>query len=195
MRTFGYPVLALAVLVLAGVPATEAQQEKKKKVALPPGSFYGLQTKTLEGEAAALSDYAGQVALVVNVASKCGNTKQYTGLEALYAELKPKGFVILGFPSNDFGGQEPGSPKEIREFCSSTYKVNFPLFEKVVTKAGGEQSPLYANLNTQAKALPEWNFGKYLVNKAGMVVKYYKAGTKPDDATLRKDIEAALAQK
>jgi glutathione peroxidase len=142
-----------------------------------------------------LCDYAGKVVLVVNTASECGYTPQYEGLEALYRKYRNRGLVVLGFPSNDFGGQEPGSAKEIREFCSSTYKVNFPLFEKVVTKAGGEQSPIYANLNTQAKALPEWNFGKYLVAKNGLVIKYYKAGTKPDDATLRKDIETALAAK
>ena len=113
----------------------------------------------------------------------------------MYGELKAKGFVILGFPSNDFGSQEPGTPKEIRDFCTSKYKVTFPLFEKLVTKAGKDQSPIYANLQKQANELPAWNFTKYLVAKNGKVIKAYKSGVKPEDATLRKDIEAALAQK
>lgn len=184
---------ALAVMIL---PAGAQQEKKKVKVALPPDSLYLIPTKTLDGKPADLKDYAGKVALVVNVASRCGNTPQYTGLEKLYAENKEKGFVILGFPSNDFGGQEPGTPAEIQEFCSSKYQVTFPLFEKVVTKAGADQSPIYANLGKQAKGeLPGWNFAKYLVHKNGKVIKAYKANVKPDDATLVADIQAALAQK
>jgi glutathione peroxidase len=187
--------LTLAVLLLAAT-SPEAQDSKKKEVPLPADSIYALETKSLEGQPAPLKEHAGKVALFVNVASKCGNTKQYTGLEKMYQELKDKGFVILGFPSNDFGGQEPGTPKEIREFCSTKYTVSFPLYEKVVTKSGGEQSPVYAALSKGAGgALPEWNFGKYLVGKDGKVIKYYKAGTKPDNADLLKDIQAALAAK
>jgi glutathione peroxidase len=182
----------IAVTVLAAVPAL-AQDKKKEEAPLAKDSFYSLSTKTLEGKPADLKDYAGKVALVVNVASQCGNTPQYTGMEKLYEELKDKGFVILGFPSNDFGGQEPGSAAEIREFCTSKYKVTFPMFEKVVTKAGESQSPLYANLSKQAGGdLPNWNFSKYLVDKSGKVVKYYKANITPEDATLRADIAAAL---
>jgi glutathione peroxidase len=189
-------ILIVAVTLALGASAPEAQDKKKKDVPLPPDSFYGLSTKTLEGQPAALKDYAGKVALVINVASQCGNTPQYTGLENLYEELKDKGFVILAFPSNDFGGQEPGTPKEIRDFCTSKYKVSFPIFEKVVTKAGKDQSPLYANLSKQAGgSLPEWNFSKYLVAKNGKVIKFYKAGTKPDAPELRTDIDAALAAK
>jgi glutathione peroxidase len=110
----------------------------------------------------------------------------------MYEELKDKGFAILGFPSNDFGNQEPGTPQEIQTFCTSKYKVTFPLFEKVVTKAIKDQSPVYANLQKQSKELPAWNFSKYLVAKNGKVLKTYKSGVKPDDATLRADIEAAL---
>jgi len=99
---------------------------------------------------------------------------------------------VLGFPSNDFGGQEPGTATEIRQFCSLNYDVSFPLFEKVVTKAGPGQSPVYATLQKQSGELPSWNFAKYLVGKDGKVVKFYKSGVKPDDAGLRKDIEAAL---
>jgi glutathione peroxidase len=115
-------------------------------------------------------------------------------MEKLYEDLKDKGFVLLGFPSNDFGGQEPGSPEEIQKFCSTKYSVTFPLFEKVVTKAGATQSPIYANLQAQSKELPAWNFSKYLVGKNGKVVKFYKSAVKPDDAGLRADIEAALKQ-
>lgn len=191
MRAFAYTVLALSVAL--AVPVS-AQEKKKKETPLPADSLYKLQTKTLDGKAADLKDYSGKVTLVVNVASQCGFTPQYTGLEKLYEELKSKDFVILGFPSNDFGGQEPGSPEEIQKFCSSKYSVTFPMFEKVVTKAGAGQSPIYSNLQAQSKELPAWNFSKYLVGKNGKVVKFYKSAVKPDDAGLRADIEAALKQ-
>jgi glutathione peroxidase len=181
----------LMAMALVAVPAS-AQDKKKKEPALAADSFYGLTTKTLEGKPAELKDYVGKVSLVVNVASQCGNTPQYTGLEKLYEELKDKNFVILGFPSNDFGGQEPGSPEEIRSFCSTKYKVTFPMFEKVVTKAGNGQSPIYALLGKAGGELPNWNFSKYLVGKDGKVIKYYKANIKPEDDTLRKDIQAAM---
>ena len=156
-------------------------------------SLYALRTKTLEGKDVDLKEYEGKVALVVNVASECGNTPQYAGLEKLYQEFRGRDFVVLGFPSNDFGKQEPGSAKEIREFCSTKYRVTFPLFEKVVTRAGQEQSPIYGNLGGQAGGkLPEWNFAKYLVDKSGKVIKRYKASLPPEDAALRRDIEAAL---
>ena len=190
MRRFWFSMIALTALL--AVPAW-TQDKQKEEAPLATDSFYSLSTKTLEGEPAELKAYAGKVALVVNVASECGNTPQYTGMEKLYEELKDKGFVILGFPSNDFGGQEPGSPAQIREFCTSKYKVTFPMFEKVVTKAGDNQSPLYANLSKQAGGdLPNWNFSKYLVDRSGKVVKYYKANVTPEDATLRADIAAAL---
>ena len=126
------------------------------------------------------------------MASQCGFTPQYAGLEKLYEDLQGRGFVILGFPSNDFGGQEPSTPGEIRLFCSMNYDVTFPLFEKVVTKAGAGQSPVYANLQKQSGDLPSWNFAKYLVGKDGKVIRFYKSDVKPDDASLRKDIETAL---
>lgn len=180
-------------IVLSAAFAARSEGQDKKEVPMAPDSFYALKTRTLEGKDAELQEYAGKVALVINVASKCGNTPQYTGLEKLYLELKARNFVILGFPSNDFGKQEPGSAEDIRKFCSTKYTVSFPLFEKVVTKAGGDQSPIYANLGKQAGgALPEWNFSKYLVDKSGKVIQHYKASVKPDDATLRQDIEAAL---
>jgi len=187
-------IAGAALLVLASV--SEAQQGSPpsggKETLLPQDSLYQLTTKTLEGQPADLKAYSGKVALVVNVASQCGYTPQYAGLEKLYADLKGRGFVVLGFPSNDFGGQEPGTAVEIRQFCSLNYDVTFPLFEKVVTKAGAAQSPVYANLQKQSGNLPSWNFAKYLVGKDGKVVKFYKSDIKPDDAALRRDIETAL---
>ncbi len=185
----GATLLALALVSEAQQPALSPG---KKEAPLAQDSLYRLSVKTLEGEPADLNAYAGKVTLVVNVASQCGYTPQYTGLEKLYTDLKGRGFVILGFPSNDFGSQEPGTATEIRQFCTLNYEVTFPLFEKVVTKAGSGQSPVYANLQQQSGELPSWNFAKYLVAKNGKVVKFYKSGVKPDDAGLRKDIETAL---
>ncbi|MDD5260547.1 MAG: glutathione peroxidase [Methylacidiphilales bacterium] len=153
-------------------------------------SLYDLQVKTLEGETKNLADYKGKVALVVNVASKCGFTKQYTGLEKLYNDYKDKGFVLLAFPSNDFGGQEPGSPAEIRQFCTSKFNVTFPMFEKVKTKGDG-QSPVYQFL-TATQPAPKWNFTKYLIDKEGHVLSSYPSPVTPEDAKLRAAIEAAL---
>ena len=185
-------LVGVTLMALALVSA--AQDPPRKETALASDSLYRLKTHTLEGQPADLQAYAGKVALVVNVASQCGYTPQYTGLEQLYDELKGRGFVVLGFPSNDFGGQEPGTAKEIREFCSLNYDVTFPLFEKVVTKSGEGQSPVYTNLQKQSGELPGWNFAKYLVGKDGTVVKFYKSGVKPEDAGLRKDIESALTR-
>ena len=155
------------------------------------GSFYEMKTTTLDGKPADLKDYAGKVTLVVNVASRCGYTPQYKGLQALYSELAPKGFVILGFPSNDFGGQEPGTAEEIKTFCQMNYGVTFPLFSKVVTKAGPDQSPIYSWLG-QTGNLPKWNFSKYLIGKDGKVIGFYPSAVKPDAPELRAAIEQAL---
>jgi glutathione peroxidase len=155
-----------------------------------PASFYALTTRTLEGDEAALSDHAGKVALVVNVASKCGNTKQYAGLQALHDELAPRGFTVLGFPSNDFGRQEPGSAEEIREFCSTKYAVTFPIYEKRHVK-GKDKDAVYGFLTRDRKD-PDWNFAKFLVGKDGRVIARFAPKTGPEDATLRKAIEDAL---
>jgi glutathione peroxidase len=156
-------------------------------------SFYAIKTTTLSGQPADLSQYAGKVALVVNVASQCGLTLQYAGLQKLYDELKDKGFVILGFPSNDFGGQEPGSPDEIAAFCQKNYGVSFPMFSKLVTKAGPDQSPIYARLG-RTGSLPSWNFAKYLVAKDGTVLQFFNSKVTPDAPELRQAIDAALAR-
>jgi glutathione peroxidase len=185
-------VLLIVAAVSHAEEAGHPGHPARKAMPLAPDSLYRLTTKTLEGQPADLGAYAGKVALVVNVASQCGYAPQYAGLEQFYRELKNRGFVILGFPSNDFGGQEPGTTAEIRQFCSLNYDVTFPLFEKVVTRAGTGQSPVYANLQNQSGALPSWNFAKYLVGKDGRVVKFYKSGVTPEDTGLRKDIETVL---
>jgi len=157
-----------------------------------PMNLYSLKTNSLDGSAADLAGYRGKVVLVVNVASECGYTPQYAGLQKLHTELKDRGFAVLGFPSNDFGGQEPGTPQQIREFCTTKYKVDFPMFAKVQTKAGAGQSPVYALLGEATGKLPNWNFCKYLVGKDGKPISFHPSKTAPDDAGLRAAIDAAL---
>ena len=154
-------------------------------------SFYDLKTMTLAGAPADLGEYQGTVSLVVNVASKCGYTPQYAGLEQLQREMTGKGFNVLGFPSNDFGGQEPGSAREIADFCRLTYDVTFPMFEKVVTRTGADQSPVYGFLGASGD-LPAWNFSKYLIDKQGQVVAFFPSAVTPEDPALRAAIARAL---
>lgn len=136
--------------------------------------------------------YGGKVLLIVNTASKCGFTPQYDALEALYAEYKDRGFAVLGFPSNDFRGQEPGTEAEIKEFCSLTYGVKFPMFEKVHVKAE-DANPFYAKLATASEGrYPSWNFYKYLVDRDGKVVADFASKVTPDDKELVARIEALL---
>lgn len=146
--------------------------------------------QSLDGKPVQLSRYQGQVTLVVNVASNCGFTPQYEGLEALYRELHPRGFWVLAFPCNDFGGQEPGAPEEIQTFCKSRYDVTFPLFAKV-NITSQPQSPIYRFLTASGKT-PNWNFGKYLVDRDGKVIGYFSSTTKPSSAKLREEILRAL---
>ena len=157
-------------------------------------SFYDLKTKTLEGKPADLAMYRGKVSLVVNVASKCGFTPQYDGLEKLQKEMAGKDFNVLGFPSNDFGNQEPGTAQEIVEFCRLTYGVTFPMFEKVVTKAGADQSPIYSFLGTSGN-LPAWNFGKYVIGKDGKIAAFFPSKVTPESSEVRAAIDKALAAK
>jgi glutathione peroxidase len=156
-------------------------------------NVYSVPVKTLEGEATNLEGYAGKVTLLVNVASYCGNTPQYGALEALHQRYQDRGFAVLGFPSNDFGKQEPGTAEEIREFCSTKYKVTFPLFEKVQTRKGAGQAPLYEKLSEATGKLPNWNFAKYLVGRDGRVIDYFDPKTLPDDPKLVAAIDSALA--
>ncbi len=156
-------------------------------------NVYADPIKTLEGDATSLEKYTGQVTLMVNVASFCGKTPQYAGLQGLHQRYQGRGFSVLGFPSNDFGQQEPGNAGEIREFCSTKYGVTFPLFEKVGTKKGAGQSPLYEKLGAATGKLPTWNFAKYLVGRDGRVLSYFEPSTQPDDPKLVAAIDAALA--
>nr|WP_211250671.1 glutathione peroxidase [Arenimonas donghaensis] len=136
--------------------------------------------------------YGGQVLLVVNTASKCGFTPQYEGLEAMYAKYKDQGFAVLGFPSNDFMGQEPGSEEDIQEFCTLTYGVKFPMFEKVQVRGSGA-TPLYRELAAATGEAPGWNFHKYLIDREGKVVASFGSRTTPDDPKLVAEIEKLLA--
>ena len=174
----------LLTLALAFVIATA--------MVLAADSFYDLKTKTLLGKDGNLAQYKGKVSLVVNVASKCGFTPQYEGLEKLQREMKGKPFNVLGFPSNDFGQQEPGSAEEIAQFCKLTYDVTFPMFEKVVTMRGPEQSAIYGFLGQSGK-LPAWNFSKYVIDKQGKIVAFFPSEVTPEDPKLRDAINKALA--
>lgn len=154
--------------------------------------------KSLEGEPVELAKYEGKVVLFVNVASKCGYTNQYTGLQELHDKYKDKGLAVVGVPCNQFGGQEPGSNKEIQEFCSSKYKVTFDMLDKVDVK-GDKASPLYQQLTAvdtkpKGKGDVSWNFEKFLVNKKGEVIGRYASAVKPDSPELIKALEAALAE-
>lgn len=135
--------------------------------------------------------FAGKVVLIVNTASKCGFTPQYEGLEKLYADYKDRGLVVLGFPSNDFGNQEPGSEQQIQEFCRLTYGVQFPMFAKTRVRKHNAD-PLYARLGTLAGEYPVWNFHKYLIDRQGRLVGSFSSFTKPDSDKLVKHIEALL---
>ena len=176
--------IAVALMVTVAAGALMSAQQ--------PKSFYDLKTLSLEGKPADLTQYKGKVSLVVNVASKCGFTPQYEGLEGLQREMKGKAFNVLGFPSNDFGGQEPGTAQEIATFCRLTYGVTFPMFEKVVTRKGAGQSPIYAFLGASGQ-LPAWNFSKYVVDKQGKAVAFFPSEVTPEDPALRAAIAKALA--
>jgi glutathione peroxidase len=160
--------------------------------ALADSPLYDIPLKDIDKKDTSLKAYAGKVLVIVNVASQCGYTPQYAGLEALWKKYKDKGVMVLGFPCNDFGGQEPGSNDEIKTFCSSTYSVSFPLFDKVAIK-GGTPHPLYAELLKTGDV--GWNFCKFLVGKDGKVLKGFDSGTEPESAELTTAIEQALAAK
>ena len=153
------------------------------------------QMKKIDGSSADLAQFKGKVVLVVNVASRCGYTPQYAGLQKLYDDYKDKGLVVLGFPANEFGAQEPGSDAEIAQFCSTKYGVSFPMFSKIVVK-GPDMAPLYKTLTQQSNPPGDvkWNFEKFLIGRDGAIIGRYKSGVAPDDATLRGAIEAALAK-
>ena len=160
-------------------------------------SIYDIKLKDIDGQDTSLAACKGKVLLIVNVASKCGFTKQYTALEALHQKYKAQGFAVLGFPCNQFGGQEPGSNAEIKEFCSSKFNVTFPLFDKLEVN-GANRHPLYAALAGKDSPFPgdiKWNFTKFLIGKDGKILQRFDSKVTPDSEELTKALEAALAGK
>jgi glutathione peroxidase len=177
--------LLIAALALAALPLVAED------------SVHDFKVKNIKGEDIDLSSYKGKVLLIVNVASKCGATPQYDPLQALHAKYADKGLVVLGFPANNFGGQEPGSNEEIAEFCTSNYSVEFPMFSKVSVK-GEDKAPLFTYLtaaeNPDKQGDIGWNFEKFLVGKDGKLIRRFATRVKPDDATVVAAIEEALAK-
>ena len=180
----------VAFAFVVGLASVAFADDKGEK----PMSALAFKMKDIDGKEADLSRYQGKVVLFVNVASKCGYTKQYTGLESLHNKYKEKGLVIVGVPANNFGGQEPGSDADIKQFCSTKYTVTFPLMAKVSVK-GEDITPLYKHLTTRIQRTTgdvAWNFEKFLVNKKGEVVGRYKSKVEPESEELTKAVEAEL---
>ena len=159
--------------------------------------IHSVPLKDIDGKDTSLKAYEGKVVLAVNVASHCGNTPQYTKLQSLYEKFKDQGLVVVGFPCNDFGAQEPGSNAEVKDFCTKEYHVTFPMMDKLHVK-GPQQHPLYKELSGPASPFPgdvKWNFGKFLIDRDGKVTARFEPGVQPDSAQVAKAVEAALAKK
>jgi glutathione peroxidase len=184
------PLLAAGVLWAGHAGAQGPAAEAGPCPALLDHEFNRLQT----GKAESLCQYRGKVLLIVNTASYCGYTHQYEGLEALYRKYKDRGLVVLGFPSNDFGSQEPGSNHQIAEFCRLTYGVQFPMFEKS-SVSSLKANPLYAELATRTGSSPKWNFHKYLIDRDGNPVATFASKVEPDDRELVTELEKLLADR
>jgi glutathione peroxidase len=177
-------------------PGTTQNQIKEVKSTVDKTSgknIYDISVTTMDGEEKKLSEYSGKVLMIVNVASKCGYTKQYAGLEEIYKKYSGEGFVVLGFPCNDFGGQEPGSNDEIRTFCETKFNVTFPLFDKIKV-LGDDKSPLYARLtgNSETSGDIGWNFEKFIISKNGDIVARYKSKVEPTSDEITSIIETEL---
>lgn len=185
-------VMGIGVRVVGGIkfetPATRITAPEEPTMS----TFHDFQIKTIQGTDQSLKDFKGKVVLVVNVASECGLTPQYAGLEKLQREFHGRNFSVLGLPCNQFGAQEPGSEAEIQQFCSTRYQVSFPLTSKIEVNGAGAH-PLYQWLKSATGGADiQWNFEKFLIGKDGRVIKRYSPKTVPDDAQLRKDLQAAL---
>jgi glutathione peroxidase len=197
----GVAALAGAVVVAVGAMAVAGYKADQPEPAVAPepvdANVLGFTLNDIDGKPHNLEQYKGKVVLIVNVASRCGYTRQYDGLQKLYTDKKEAGLVVLGFPSNDFGNQEPGTNEEIKEFCSSKYGVSFPMFSKI--GVSGEQAhPLYKKLAAQPAPVggfPQWNFTKFLVDRSGKVVARYESRAKPDDPQFLKRIDDLLEAK
>ena len=182
-KPFSLLILAL-VMTLSGVAHADG----------PANSAYDFEFQAIEGHALPLAQYRGKALLVVNTASFCGFTRQYDGLQALWDEYRERGLVVLGVPSNDFGGQEPGSAEEIKEFCETNFHINFPMTRKQHVK-GPEVHPLYLWLKAELgpSSVPRWNFHKYLIGRDGQPVTYLPTGVEPGSTLMTETIEKALA--
>jgi glutathione peroxidase len=189
--------IAAAAIMAMSLSPPVSQAQPKAAAATSSATAHAFSFPPLMGEAdIALQQYAGKVLLVVNTASQCGFTRQYAGLEALYRARAREGFVIVGVPSNDFGGQEPGSAKEIARFCQMNYGVTFPITEKSVV-TGRNAAPFYRWAQTQLgeAAVPQWNFHKLLIGRDGRLVAAFPPGVAPDSAALDVALDRALAQR
>jgi glutathione peroxidase len=194
------PARWLTALFCSACVTAGAQTAKEERAMSPsvPHAIYDFTVKDIDGKDVSLADYKGKVLLVVNVASKCGFTPQYKDLQAIYDKYKDRGFVVLGFPANNFLWQEPGSNEQIKQFCALHYSVTFPMFEKISVK-GSDQHPLYAFL-TSKKTNPEfagkitWNFNKFLIGRNGRILGRFGSRTTPEDKTVLAAIETALGQ-
>ena len=162
-------------------------------MAFAASSIYDFTLNSIDGAPAPLSAYKGKVVMVVNVATKCGYTPQYAGLQKLYEKYKDKGFVIIVVPANNFGGQEPGTNEEIKTFCTRTYSVTFPMMSKVSVK-GADKTPLYEYLTGAAGGDVKWNFTKFLIDKKGGIASRFESAVTPESPDMIKAIEQALAQ-
>jgi len=202
-KTLMAGIAAMAIVSSYGegplLPTPSAHAAEPAKAEVP--KVLSFKVKTLEGEAADLSKYAGKVVVFVNVASACGKTPQYTSLQKLHEKYKDKGLVIVGVPCNQFGAQESGTSKEIRDFCTSKYKVTFDMLEKVNVKDAGKEKAceLYAYLTEQdtkpaGKGPVAWNFEKFVVDRTGNVVGRFKSNVEPDSKEMVEVIETALAK-
>ncbi len=161
--------------------------------AFAAGGIYDFTLNSIDGKPAPLTEYKGHPVLLVNVASKCGYTPQYAGLESLYRKYKDRGLVVIGVPANNFGGQEPGTNEEIKTFCKRNYDVSFPMMSKVSVKGSGK-APLYEYLTSTGGGEVKWNFTKFLVGKDGQVIARFEPAVKPDAPELTSAVEKALAQ-
>jgi glutathione peroxidase len=191
--------LASAALACSCTSSTNAVTTvAKAKVAPKTSSMYDFKLKTLDGKDADLSKYKGKVLLIVNTASKCGHTPQYAGLQKLHEQYSAKGLVVLGFPVNDFGNQEPGSEAEIGAFCEKNFGVKFPLFAKSSVK-GESKAPIWKYLteeaNPELKGEIGWNFEKFLIGRDGKLVARFKSGVKPDSPEIARALDTQLAVK
>ena len=184
-------MLATAFVIIAVTWVSEATTDGMYH------SVLDFSMKNIDGKVVPLKEYTGKVIMIVNVASKCGHTPQYKGLETLYKTYGSRGFVILGFPANNFGGQEPGTNEEIKNFCTTNYNVTFPMFSKISVK-GEDKNPLYTFL-TQKDTDPmcsgeiKWNFTKFLIDRKGNIINRFEPKTEPEDAVVINAIKEALA--